>query len=114
MVGMLSTLLCDAGYGLESGNMEDGAFPGRDGQFCAALRVDAFRPLDEVRARVDKVGREIAGSRRRPGVERLHPPGRLEAELEKRYAVEGIPLDAGTLAGIAAAAKGLGVEAGLA
>jgi LDH2 family malate/lactate/ureidoglycolate dehydrogenase len=114
MVGMLSTLLCDAGYGLESGNMEEGAFPGRDGQFCAAIRIDAFRPLDEVRSRVDKVSREITASRRRPGIERLYPPGRLEAELEKRYATEGIPLNAETLAGIDKAARSLGIEAGLA
>jgi LDH2 family malate/lactate/ureidoglycolate dehydrogenase len=114
MVGMLSTLLSGAGYGLESGNMVDGAYPGKDGQFCAAIRIEAFRPLDEVQARVNKVSREIRGSRRRPDVAQLYPPGRLEAELEKRYASEGIPLNAETLAGIAKAAASLGVETGLA
>jgi LDH2 family malate/lactate/ureidoglycolate dehydrogenase len=109
MVGMLSTLLSGAGYGLESGNMADGAFAGKDGQFCAALRVDAFRPLAEVRARADKVSRELRAGRRRPGVDRLHPPGFLEAGFERRYAGEGVPLNAETLAGIRQAAAEVGV-----
>jgi LDH2 family malate/lactate/ureidoglycolate dehydrogenase len=109
MVGMLSTFLSGAGYGLESGNMEEGAYPGRDGQFCAAIRVDAFRPLEEVRARADAVSRQIQAARRAEGVERLYPPGLLEAEFERRYAAEGIPLNAQTIAGIREAAEGLGV-----
>ena len=113
MVGMLSTLLSGAGYGLESGNMADGAFAGKDGQFCMALRVDAFRPLAEVRARADKVSREIRAGRRRPGVDRLHPPGFLEAGFERRYAGEGIPLNEETLAGIRQAAAEVGVAVDL-
>ena len=114
MVGMLSTLLSGAGYGLESGNMVDGAYPGKDGQFCAALRVDAFRPLAEVRARADKISRGIRESRPRSGTERLYPPGFLEAEFERRYALEGIPLNEETLSGIRRAAAEVGVVVDLA
>ena len=50
MVGMLSTLLSGAGYGLESGNMVDGALAGKDGHSVLALDIAAFQPLAEVRA----------------------------------------------------------------
>ena len=109
MTGILSTLLSGAGYGLESGNMVDGAFVGQDGQVCMAIRIDAFQPETAFRERADKVSREIQSSRRRAGVERLYPPGLLEAELERRYTAEGIPLNDETIAGIEQAAAGLGV-----
>ena len=108
MTGVLSTLLSGAGYGLESGNMVDGAYVGRDGQFCMAIRVDAFQPLPLFRERADKVSREIRAGRRRAGVDRLYPPGLLEAEFQQRYALEGIPLNEETLSGIEQAAARLG------
>jgi LDH2 family malate/lactate/ureidoglycolate dehydrogenase len=109
MVGLLSTLLADAGYGLESGNMEEGAYVGRDGQFAMAIKIDAFRPAAGVKARVDQIAREIRNSQKRPGVKALHPPGGLEATLEAAYRRDGIPLNDITLAGIAEAAAKLGV-----
>jgi LDH2 family malate/lactate/ureidoglycolate dehydrogenase len=109
MTGILSTLLSGAGYGLESGNMVDGAFVGRDGQLCMAIRIDAFQPEATFRERADRLSREIQTSRRRAGVERLYPPGLLEAELQRHYTSEGIPLNDETIAGIEQAAAGLGV-----
>ena len=44
------------------------------------------------------------------GVERLYPPGLLEAEFERRYAVEGIPLNDETIEGINASARRLGIK----
>lgn len=110
MVGLLSTMLADAGYGGETGNMEDGAFVGRDGQFCMAIRIDAFRSATAVKARVDKVGREIRDSGRRPDVDALYPPGALEAELEAAHRRDGIPLNEETLSGISRAAEALGIS----
>ena len=52
MVGMLSTLLSGAGYGLESGNMADGAVPGQDGS--AANRESLVGPT------VSATGRYVA------------------------------------------------------
>ena len=113
MVGILATLLSGAGYGLESGNMVDGAYVGKDGQFCIAIRVEAFQALAEFEARADKVSRAIQASRRRAGVSRLYSPGLLEAELERRYARDGIPLNDETIAGIEQAAADLGVAIAL-
>ena len=111
MVGMLSSLLSGAGYGLETGDMVGGATPGADGQFFIAVDVAAFVESDEFRRRVDGVIDEVHGSARRDGVDRLLVPGEIEAELEEAHARDGIPLAAETVDGIAAAAEALGVDA---
>jgi L-2-hydroxycarboxylate dehydrogenase (NAD+) len=108
MSGMLATLLSGAAYGTELGNMVDGPRPGADGHVFVAIDVAAFRPLDEVRARVDAIARQLRLSRAvQPGTA-LYPPGGLEHELEQRHAA-GIPLNEATLEGVRAAARRLGV-----
>jgi LDH2 family malate/lactate/ureidoglycolate dehydrogenase len=109
VMGLLSSLLSGAAYGTELGNMVDGAKPGHDGHLFMAIDIAAFQPVAVVRQRVDAASREIRGSGRRAGVERLYPPGLLEHEFARRYATEGIPLNAETLEGIRAAGRGLGL-----
>ena len=109
VMGILSSLLSGASYGTELGNMVSGAKAGHDGHFFAAIRIGAFQPIGEFKQRVDGISREIQSSRRRGDAERLYPPGLLEAEFERRYAERGIPLNDETLAGIAGAAKRVGV-----
>ncbi|MEZ5906821.1 MAG: hypothetical protein R3C69_17575 [Geminicoccaceae bacterium] len=94
--------------------MEDGAYVGRDGQFAMAIRIDAFRPAAGVR-RVDRIAREIRDSQKRPGVKALLPAGRAGGRAPGRLSArDGIPLNDITLAGIADAAKALGVTLDLA
>jgi LDH2 family malate/lactate/ureidoglycolate dehydrogenase len=109
IAGMLSSLLSGAAYGLESGNMVDGAVAGVDGQFFLAIDVAAFEDPARFEARVDGIVREVHASRRAPGVDRLYVPGEMEAEFEARHRRDGIPLNAATLAGIATEARRLGV-----
>lgn len=78
-----------------------------------AERIDAFWPANEVKARVDKVARELRQSRRHAGVEALYPPGGLEAELQRRYGQDGIPLNDETLNGVTGAAEKLGISVSL-
>jgi LDH2 family malate/lactate/ureidoglycolate dehydrogenase len=113
VMGMLSTLLSGASYGTELGNMIDGPRPGKDGHIFAAIDIGAFQPVDMFKKRVDAISRQIQSSRRRSGVDRLYPPGLLEIEFERRYAVEGIPLNDETIAGIRAAAHRVGITAEL-
>jgi LDH2 family malate/lactate/ureidoglycolate dehydrogenase len=110
IMGMLSTLLSGAAYGSELGNMVDGPKAGKDGHIFMAIDIAAFQPLGVVRERTDKISREIQSSRKRAGVERLYPPGLLEAEFERRYANDGIPLNAETLGGIRSAAARLRIS----
>jgi LDH2 family malate/lactate/ureidoglycolate dehydrogenase len=109
VMGMLSTLLSGASYGTELGNMDEGPKPGRDGHIFMAIDVKAFQPVDLFKSRVDGISRQIRTSRRRAGVDRLYPPGLLEAEFENQYASEGIPLNDETIAGIRNSARRLGI-----
>jgi LDH2 family malate/lactate/ureidoglycolate dehydrogenase len=109
VIGMLSTLLSGASYGTELGNMIEGPKPGKDGHIFVAIDIAAFQPLDTFEKRVDTISRQIQTSRRRAGVDRLYPPGLLEAAFEHRYAAEGIPLNDETIAGIREAARRVGI-----
>lgn len=110
VMGMLASLLSGAAYGTELGNMVDGPTAGRDGHLFVAIDIAAFQPVEEFRRRVDGIARQIAGGRRRAGVEQLYPPGRLEHEFAERYAREGIPLNEETIAGIRAAGRRFGLD----
>jgi LDH2 family malate/lactate/ureidoglycolate dehydrogenase len=109
--GLLSTLLSGAGYGTESGNMVDGAIPGRDGQFYLALNIAAFEDVATFKTRMDRIIREYRGTRLAAGVTRVFVPGEMEAELERRQRTEGVPLNEATVQGIRDVAGQLGVDA---
>lgn len=108
-MGIFASLLSGAAYGLELGNLVDGPKAGQDGQFFLALRISAFEDPLRFKARLDGIIREIRQSRPAPGVARIYTPGELEAETERRYHQEGIPLPAPTLVGIRTAAAQVGM-----
>lgn len=109
VMGMLSTLLSGASYGTQLGDMVAGPKPGHDGHFFAVLDIAAFQPLERVRARADEISREIQQSRPVDPANRLYPPGLLEAEFERLFGQEGIPLSDATIEGIRSAARKLGM-----
>jgi LDH2 family malate/lactate/ureidoglycolate dehydrogenase len=108
--GLLSTLLSGAAFGSRLGDMTAGAKPGRDGHFCMALNLASFGDPARMKAEVDDAIRELRASRRAAGVERIYLPGEPEAECERAYRQGGVPLNAETLAGVAACARELGVD----
>lgn len=110
VMGILSSLLSGASYGTELGNMVDGPRAAQDGHFFMALKVAAFEDISRFKRRMDEIIRQIRNSRKAPGVEQIYAPGRLEAETERRYRREGIPLNSATLHGIAKTAEKLGVD----
>src|SRR5262245_27425824 len=111
VMGILSTLLSGASYGTELGNMVDGPKAGQDGHFYAAIKVSAFVELAEFKRRIDGIVRQIRNGRKAPGITRIYAPGELEAETERRYRLEGIPLNEATLKGIQDSAAEVGVDA---
>ncbi len=110
IMGILSALLSGAAYGTELGSIEEGPRAGQDGHFVAAIRVGAFLPVEEFKARVDRVVREWHACRPAEGVERVYLPGELEALRRAAYARDGIPLNAATLADLRRVAGELGIE----
>jgi LDH2 family malate/lactate/ureidoglycolate dehydrogenase len=109
-VGMLSSLLSGAAYGLELGNMIDGAKPGLDGHFFIAINVGFFQDTAVVKQRVDQVIDEVHASRRRAGDGRLYVPGEMEAEIAAAYEAGGILLPIETIRGIVGVAEKCGVD----
>jgi LDH2 family malate/lactate/ureidoglycolate dehydrogenase len=110
VMGILSTLLSGASYGTELGNMADGPKAGHDGHFFMALKVGAFEEPQRFRQRMDQIIWQIRNSRLAPGVDRIFPPGHLEAETEQRYRREGIPLNSATVQGVIQAAAQVGAD----
>lgn len=110
MMGVFASLLSGAAYGLESGNMVDGAKPGVDGQFFIAIDIGAFVDIATFKARVDGVVRQLRNCRPAPGAT-VYTPGQIEAQLEADYRANGIPLTVTTLNGILGTAETLGVDA---
>lgn len=111
--GLLSTLLSGASYGTELGNMIDGPRPGADGHFFMALNVAGFVDVASFRSCADAAIRQIRDGRTGPGGGPLYAPGGLEAETERLYRREGIPLNESTIRDIAGAAARVGVDAGM-
>ena len=112
VMGILSTLLSGAAYGTRLGDLVNGPLAGRDGHFMMALDVAAFTDVEEFKGEMDAVIAELRACRKAPGTERIYSPGELEHETAARYLAEGIPLNDETLAGVAAAARELGVDVG--
>jgi L-2-hydroxycarboxylate dehydrogenase (NAD+) len=111
VMGLLSAVLSGAGYGTETGNMIEGPKSGLDGHLFLALNVAAFEDPNFFKRRVDQVVRQIRGSKKAPGCDRIYAPGELEAETEICYRKEGIPLNSATLDGISQTAHELGIDA---
>jgi LDH2 family malate/lactate/ureidoglycolate dehydrogenase len=110
VMGILSTFLSGASHGTELGNMVDGPKAGKDGHFYLAIKVSAFVDLLEFKGRVDTIVRQIRNGRKATNVSRIYAPGELEAENDRHYRREGIPLNDATLAGIRRSAEEMGVD----
>jgi LDH2 family malate/lactate/ureidoglycolate dehydrogenase len=110
-VGILSTLLCDAAYGTESGTMADGPRTGRDGQFYLALDIAAFEDVARFKERMDKIIREYRSTRLAAGIERVYVPGEMEDGIERRNRRDGVPLNEATIEDLTKAALRVGADA---
>jgi len=84
--------------------------PADVGHFFGAIRVDAFRPLDEFKANMDDIIRRLKGSAKAAEAERIYIHGEKEFEEEERRRREGIPLHPKTVAAMQQIARELGVE----
>jgi LDH2 family malate/lactate/ureidoglycolate dehydrogenase len=109
-------------FGLLAGTL-NGAAMGRDvidfnhddasatntGQAILAIDPAAFGDPADFRLRVDEVVREMRGSRRLPGVERIWLPGEQSHAKRIAYARDGIPVAPALLKGLDGLADELGV-----
>jgi len=91
LVDILSGVLSGAAYSTEVARPGEGQ-PANVGHFFAAIRVDAFRPVNAFKADMDRLIRMIKESPKAEGQERIYIHGEKEFENAERYAREGVPL----------------------
>jgi LDH2 family malate/lactate/ureidoglycolate dehydrogenase len=79
------------------------------GQAILVIDLSAFGDPQDFKQSVDKLVRDIRGSERLPGVDRIWLPGEQSHEKRKRYNTAGIPVSDGVMAELHALAAELGI-----
>jgi LDH2 family malate/lactate/ureidoglycolate dehydrogenase len=79
------------------------------GHAIVAVSIDTFCPPAEFKRAVDAVVRDIRGSARLPGVDRLWVPGEQAAEKLKNRTAHGIPMPKPLKDSLDALARDLGI-----
>jgi LDH2 family malate/lactate/ureidoglycolate dehydrogenase len=110
VVEILSAVLAGAAFGPHLGSLYADLDRGQDVGHCfCALDVSAFGSAEAFLERMDALISEIRAVPTQPGVSEILLPGEVESRCAQRYAVDGIPFDAGVYAEICGVAAELGV-----
>ena len=110
IVGLLAGTLNGAAMGSQviDFNHDDSSVT-NTGQAIVAIDLSAFGEVAAFKARVDQLVRELRGSERMPGVERIWLPGEQSHERREENAREGIALPEALLAQLDKLAHDLGM-----
>jgi LDH2 family malate/lactate/ureidoglycolate dehydrogenase len=112
VVGILAGTLNGAAMGSETIDFnKDDVTVTNTGQAIIAIDPDAFGEIGEFKARVDKLIRELRGSERMPGVDRIWLPGEQSHERRIAYERDGLALPPSLLTQLDKLAKDLGIPA---
>jgi LDH2 family malate/lactate/ureidoglycolate dehydrogenase len=79
------------------------------GHFFGAIRIDAFRPLAEFKADMDRLIRELKSTPPIEGEKRVYVAGEIEFETAEERSERGIPLHPSVLKGLREVSEQLGV-----
>jgi L-2-hydroxycarboxylate dehydrogenase (NAD+) len=115
LVDILCGVLPGAGYAdnIYPKTPEGKQLPADVGHFFGAIKIDAFRPLDEFKATMDDIIRRLKATPKAKGADRIYIHGEKEYEEAERRTRDGIPLGPKVEADLKAIAEELGVEYGL-
>jgi LDH2 family malate/lactate/ureidoglycolate dehydrogenase len=83
--------------------------PANVGHFFGALRVDAFRPLEEFKETMDDIVRRLKSSPKAGSQDRIYIHGEKEYEMEEECQVKGVILHSKVVADLKAIADEVGV-----
>jgi L-2-hydroxycarboxylate dehydrogenase (NAD+) len=110
IIGLLAGTLGGAAMGREviDFNHDDTSVT-NTGQAITAIDIAAFGDPDAFKARVDILVRDLRGSARMPGVDRILVPGERSHEIRMVRARDGIPIGAALLRGLDQLAERLGI-----
>ena len=108
LVDIFSGVLAGASTGPEVGHPNQNV-PADVGHYFAAIRIDAFRPVDEFKAHMDRLIQELKDAPKAVDQERIYIHGEKEFELAEKYEREGVPI----MVEVVEALKASGKEAGV-
>jgi len=102
MVDILCGVLSGNGYG-------PAIQPSKTAHFFAAMRVDAFRDVDDFKTMMDAMIRDLRASGKAEGHDRIYVAGEIEWEYEKERKEKGIPLHPLVIASLKTVSEKTGV-----
>jgi L-2-hydroxycarboxylate dehydrogenase (NAD+) len=110
IIGLLAGTLGGAAMGKQviDFNHDDSSVT-NTGQAIAAINLAAFGDVDGFKARVDTLIRDLRGSSRMPGVERIYVPGERSHEMRTIRSVSGIPVAPQLMRGLDQLADEIGI-----
>jgi LDH2 family malate/lactate/ureidoglycolate dehydrogenase len=110
IIGLLAGTLGGAAMGNDviDFNHDDSSVT-NTGQAVAAINLAAFGDVDAFKARVDTLVRDLRGSERMPGVERIFVPGERSHETRAIRSSHGIPVAPALMRGLDKLADELGI-----
>ncbi len=112
LVGLLAGTLNGAAMGKDVIDFNhDQSSVTNTGQAIVAIDIAAFGDVEAFKARVDALVRDLRGSQRMPGVERIWVPGEQSQAKRVAYARDGIPIAAGLMRNLNQLAAELGIAA---
>ena len=111
IIGLLAGTLNGAAMARETVDFnKDEVTPTNTGQAVMAIDIAAFGPVAEFKSSVDDVARQMRGSARLPGVERIWLPGEQSHAKRLERTARGIPLPAPLRAQLDTLARDLKIE----
>ena len=111
MMDVLSGVLTGSGFASGVHGPYQAEHRSRCGHLALALCVDAFQPLAEFEARMERLIEELKSAPRAPGSEEVYYPGELEARDDARNRARGLELPQATIDELRALARATGIEA---
>jgi uncharacterized oxidoreductase len=106
-LGIAADILCAV---LSGGRYGEGQGERGGGQVVQAIDIAHFQPLDEFKARMDRMVDNLKSSKLKPGSPGIFVPGELEWLRRQDYSAGGIPLDAPTREALQKSAGEAGVD----
>ncbi len=91
MVDIFCGVLAGAAYGNKVGGPST-TYPANVGHFFAAIKIEAFRPVEEFKRDMDELITMLKEAPKAVGEERIYIHGEKEFELEERNRKNGVPL----------------------
>jgi len=111
LVEVLSAVLAGASMAPHVGNLYDNPTGVQDvGHGFGAIRIEAFAPLAEFTARMDRLIREARQCPRAQGADRVYMPGEIEFDNAARNAAQGLVLPDVTVEDLRMWGERLGVD----